>query len=69
MEFLGENLKKENERMKNKNKRLQIQNSVTAKQACKWYQQRKAFKTKYQKLKVLHSSQVNEDTTEVAEGH
>ena len=54
LELLGENLKKENERPEKNNKRIQIQNIVTAKQACKWYQQWKAFKTKYRKLKVIH---------------
>ena len=68
MEFLGENLKKENERLNKNNKRLQTQNIVNSKQACKQYQQ-KAFKTKYHKLKVLHTTHVNVDTTEVAQEH
>ena len=69
MELLGENLKKENERLRKKNKGLQIRNIATSKQACKWYQQRKAFKTKYKKIKVLYTAQVNMDATEVVEGH
>ena len=56
LEFLKGNLKKENEKLRNKNKNLQIQNILTSKQACKWYQQKKAFKEKYKNLKVLHTT-------------
>ena len=60
---------KENEKLKNNNKKLQIQNILTSKQACKWYQQKKSFKTKYQKLKVLHRRHANVDREEVVQGH
>ena len=68
LEFLKGNLKKENEKLKKKNKKLQIQNILTSKQACKWYQLKKACKEKYQKLKVFHTSQANVDTKEVVKG-
>jgi hypothetical protein len=55
------------------NKKLQNQNKLISKQAYKWFQQKKAYKEKYQRLKVLHTTQVNVDTllqaAEVEEGH
>ena len=69
LELFEGNIKKQNEIPKNKNRRLQIQNILAFKHTCKWYQQWKAFKTKYQKFKVLHTTQVNVDTIEVEKGH
>jgi hypothetical protein len=61
----------ENDTLKKKNKKLQKQNKLISKQAYKWFQQKKAYKEKYQKMKALHTAQVNVETllqaTEVAE--
>jgi hypothetical protein len=61
----------ENETLKKKNKKLQKQNKLISKQAYKWFQQKKAYKEKYQRMKALHTAQVNVETllqaTEVAE--
>jgi hypothetical protein len=61
----------ENETLKKKNKKLQKQNKLISKQAYKWFQQKKAYKEKYQRMKALHTAQVNVETllqaAEVAE--
>jgi hypothetical protein len=63
----------ENETLKKKNKKLQKQNKLISKQAYKWFQQKKAYKEKYQRMKALHTAQVNVETllqaAEVAEDH
>ena len=57
--------------LKKKNKKLQKQNKLISKQAYKWFQQKKAYKEKYQKMKALHTAQANVETllqaAEVAE--
>jgi hypothetical protein len=61
----------ENDTLKKKNKKLQKQNKLISKQAYKWFQQKKAYKEKYQKMKALHTAQANVETllqaAEVAE--
>jgi hypothetical protein len=61
----------ENETLKKKNKNLQKQNKLISKQAYKWFQQKKAYQEKYQRMKALHTTQVNVETllqaTEVVE--
>ena len=61
----------ENETLKKKNKKLKKQNKLISKQAYKWFQQKKAYKEKYRRMKALHTAQVNVETllqaTEVAE--
>jgi hypothetical protein len=61
----------ENDSLKKKNKKLQKQNKLISKQAYKWFQQKKVYKEKYQKMKALHTVQTNVETllqaTEVAE--
>jgi hypothetical protein len=61
----------ENETLNKKNKKLQKQNKLISKQAYKWFQQKKAYKEKYQIMKSLHIAQVNVETllqvAEVAE--
>ena len=52
----------ENETLKKNNKKLQNKNKLISKQAYKWFQQKKAYKEKYQRLKVLHTAQANVDT-------
>jgi DNA repair exonuclease SbcCD ATPase subunit len=63
----------ENETLKKKNKKLQKKNKLISKQAYKWFQQKKAYKEKYQRMKALHIAQVNVETllqvSEVAEDH
>jgi hypothetical protein len=61
----------ENDSLKKKNKKLQKQNKLISKQAYKWFQQKKVYKEKYQKMKALHTVQKNVETllqaAEVAE--
>jgi hypothetical protein len=61
----------ENDSLKKKNKKLQKQNKLISKQAYKWFQQKKVYKEKYQKMKALHTVQTNVETllqaAEVAE--
>ena len=61
----------ENDTLKKKNKKLQKHNKLISKQAYKWFQQKKAYKEKYQRMKALHTAQVNVETllqvVEVAE--
>jgi hypothetical protein len=61
----------ENDTLKKKNKKLQKQNKLISKQAYKWFQHKKAYKEKYQKMKSLHTAQENVETllqaAEVAE--
>ena len=52
----------ENETLKKKNKKLQKQNKLISKQAYKWFQQKKVDKEKYQRMKALHTAQVNVET-------
>jgi hypothetical protein len=52
----------ENEKLKKKNKKLQKRNKLISEQAYKWPQQMKSYKVKYQRLKVLHTTQANVDT-------
>jgi hypothetical protein len=47
----------ENDSLKKKNKKLQKQNKLISKQAYKWFQQKKVYKEKYQKMKALHTVQ------------
>jgi hypothetical protein len=61
----------ENDTLKKKTKKLQKQNKLISKQAYKWFQQKKAYKEKYQNMKALHTAQANVETllqaAEVAE--
>jgi hypothetical protein len=63
----------ENEKLKKRNKKLQNQNNLISKQEYRSFQQKKAYKAKYQRLKVLHTTQANVDTllqeAEVAEDY
>jgi hypothetical protein len=63
----------ENETLKKKNKKLQKKNKLISKQAYKWFQQKKAYKEKYQRMKALHTARVNVETllqaAEVEEDH
>ena len=52
----------ENEKLKKNNKNLQKRNKLISEQAYKWLQQKKAYKVKYQRLKVLHTTEANVDT-------
>ena len=56
-------LELENERLRKKNRKLRVQNIQISKQAYKWYQEKRAFKAKYQRLKVLHAAQVSIDAS------
>ena len=63
----------ENDTLKKNNNKLQKQNKLISKQAYKWFQQKNAYKEKYQRMKALHTTQVNVETllqvAEVAEDH
>ena len=52
-------LELENERLRKKNRNLRVQNIQISKQAYKWYQRKRTFKTKYQRLRVLHTTQAS----------
>jgi hypothetical protein len=52
----------ENETLNKKNKKLQNQNKLISKHPYKWFQQKKAYKEKYQRMKALHTAQVNVET-------
>ena len=54
-------LELENERLRENNTKLRVQNIQISKQAYKWYHQKRTFKTKYQRLKVLHTTQASID--------
>ena len=63
----------ENEKLKKKKNKLQKRNKLISEQAYKWLQQKQAYKEKYKRLKVIHTSQANVDTllqaTEVEEDY
>ena len=52
----------ENDSLKKKNKKLQKQNKLISKQDYKWFQQKKVYKEKYQKMKALHTVKENVET-------
>ena len=56
-------LELENERLRKKNRNLRVQNIQISKQGYKWYQQKRALKDKYKRLKVLHEAQVSVDAS------
>ena len=60
LELIMKELELENEKLRKKNRRqVRVQNIQKYKQAYKWYQRKRTFKTKYQRLRVLHTTQVS----------
>ena len=53
-------LELENEILRKNNR---VQNIQISKQGYKWYQQKRALKDKYKRLKVLHEAQVSVDAS------
>ena len=45
-----------NEKLKEINWKLKVQRTQISKHAYRWYKQKKIYKTKYEKLKVLYAS-------------
>ena len=64
-------LSEDNENLKMKNKKLKTQILLISKQTYRWLQQKDAISAKYQRMRVLHTAQVNVKTllqaAEVAE--
>ena len=52
-----------NEKLKERNWKLKVQRTRISKHAYRWYKQKKIYKTKYEKLKVLYASRTSTDAS------
>ena len=52
-----------NKMLKEKNRKLKVQRARISKHAYRWYKQKKIYKTKYEKLKVLYASRASTDAS------
>jgi hypothetical protein len=48
-----------NKKLKEKNRKLQVQKMKISKHSYKWYQQKKTFKAKYQRSRVLYAARAS----------
>ena len=63
LELRMKELELENDKLRKKNRRLRVQNIQISKQGYKCYQRKRTFKTKYQRLRVLHTAQASVDAS------
>ena len=52
-----------NEKLKEINWKLKVQRTRISKHAYRWYKQKKIYKTKYERLKVLYASRASKDAS------
>ena len=52
-----------NEKLKEKNWKLKVQRTRIFNHAYRWYKQKKIYKTKYERLKVLYASRASTDAS------
>ena len=60
-------LEQKNEKLKEVNWKLKVQRTRITKQAYRWYKQRKVYKAKYERLKILYASQASTDASSQTE--
>ena len=56
-------LEQKNEKLREVNWKLKVQRTCITKQAYRWYKQRKVYKAKYERLKVLYASRASTDAS------
>ena len=56
-------LEQRNEKLKEINWKLKVQRTRISKHAYRWYKQKKIYKTKYERLKVLYASRASTDAS------
>ena len=56
-------LEQRNEKLKEINWKLKVQRTHISKHAYRWYKQKKIYKTKYERLKVLYASRASTDAS------
>ena len=60
-------LEQKNEKLREVNWKLKVQRTHITKQAYRWYKQRKVYKAKYERLKVLYASRASTDASSQTE--
>ena len=60
-------LEQKNEKLREVNWKLKVQRTRISKQAYRWYKQRKVYKAKYERLKVLYASRASTDASSQTE--
>ena len=60
-------LEQKNEKLREVNWKLKVQRTRITKQAYRWYKQRKVYKAKYERLKILYASRESTDASSQTE--
>ena len=60
-------LEQKNEKLREVNWKLKVQRTRITKQAYRWYKQRKVYKAKYERLKILYASRASTDASSETE--
>jgi len=60
-------LEQKNEKLREVNWKLKVQRTRITKQAYRWYKQRKVYKAKYERLKILYASRASTDASSQTE--
>ena len=60
-------LEQQNEKLKETNWKLKVQRTRITKQAYRWYKQKKVYKAKYERLRILYASRASTDASSQTE--